>query len=168
MAQSSGSMKKPKAGDLWDNYPNYTDKTAAQVWAMVGGTMGSEYGSTSPITDTCATRLSWAINHCPGLEIIPSTEFQTNKNSDGQRYILSAAKMDGYLKKHWGNPNYTMPPLATVADVRSHLGTGDIAVIVWPGGTAQGHVAIVTPTYKDQYTPRPSGAGTGDVWIIHP
>jgi len=136
---------------------NYNDYSTAQAWTKVGPSLSVTYAG----QNSCAARVSYGLAY--GGQPIPSKpEFQTNLNSDGKRYIISAEKLRGYLNWRWCEPDYTWSSsgIHTIESLRALLMDGKIAVIAW-----NDHTAVVTPTYKDQYTPRD---GDGDIWILSP
>jgi hypothetical protein len=152
----SSHKPRPSATTFWSNYPNYTNYTGPQAWNKVGPWLSTSYGN----SNSCAARVSYGLNY--GGQPIPSnSEFQTNKNNDGKRYIIDASKLRAYLNDKWGAPDYKWPgTISNIADLRSKLGTNDVAIVAYTG-----HIGVVTPTYNDQYTPY---TGTGDVYIIKP
>jgi len=89
--------KRPSSQSFWSNYPNYASHQTNDVWNAIGGSIGSDYQG----ENSCAARVSYGLNKS-GASIPSNRKYQTNKNSGGTdgRYIISAAKMREYLKKH--------------------------------------------------------------------
>lgn len=69
------------------------------MWDAIDGAIGSDYQG----QNSWAARVSYGLNQS-GASIPSNRKYQTNKNSGGTdgKYIISAEKMRGYLKKNMG------------------------------------------------------------------
>ena len=166
------ASNRPSSAILWVQYQKVdyeavdpTDKAAlTRFWKnVIGGTFGAwgaipdQYGNPQ---ETCATRLSWSMNHA-GLPIPASSKFNTWKNSDGAHYIPRAVNMHAYLTSIWG-----LPDDSVIADdtgvskqkIEGQLSSGQIAVFA-----CSGHIGVIKSGYNDPYV-----AGfSADVWFLN-
>jgi len=165
---------RPSSSALWAQYQkvdynaiNPNDNSALiNFWKnIIGGTLGAKMAipnQNGQPAETCATRLSWAMNSA-GLTIPPRSQFHTWKNSDGLRYIPSAADMHGYLKSIWGRPDASI-----LADPQNGSGRERIEGQLAPEQIAvfgcSDHIGVIKSGYKDPYV---DGFDV-DVWFLSP
>jgi hypothetical protein len=180
----------PRGETFWEQYPNYNGYTAPAVWELIGGNLGpQEKGKDS---DTCAARVSVALNKIPGEQMKTSPRDYINTVRRGQvgvagNYVVNARKMGDYLTQHWGTASqcsetaayYFVSQAKTIDALRKEITdtlkkcacTQDYyAVVVYttPAGTTySGHVGVVTASYSDPYTPV-ANAASSRVWLLPP
>jgi len=86
--------------------PNFISK--AELFKMIGGDLYKEYLKNPKFyQDTCAIRLSYALNESGVLTIPSPAEYNaTFSGSNGKFYFIKADAMTTYLSKPqvWGNP----------------------------------------------------------------
>src|ERR1044071_3432485 len=58
--------------------------------------------------NTCAMRLSKALNGCPGHEIVKRVGLETIKGVDGRRYAIRVREMKKYLQLRYLTPYKTI------------------------------------------------------------
>lgn len=93
---------------MWDNYPNpqasgLMRESSKIVKAEIGGQVGAEW-----IKNTCAIRLSHALNYAgapipkdaPGLNVV--------KGGDGKWYAYRVNEMRHYLESTYGPPTFNL------------------------------------------------------------
>lgn len=143
------------------NYVKYPPEQAVKFWQMVGGTLGT-WGATpdkdGQIQESCATRMSWALNGA-GLTI-PSIRNVTWKNSDGKRYITRAGDMHSFLEKLWGPPDDSSSNQAGVTRILNKLSEGQCAI--FSTKSSPGHTGVIKKGYEDPYVDQFSV----DVWLL--
>ena len=154
-----------------------------QVWTFIGGTHGPEHIG----QNSCAARVSAALNRIPNEHITGRADFINSVPPTGiaGRFIVNAKSMNGYLKKKWGTDStcsktaaYYFKSKTNRGDFQGLLGEilavtikckcgggGFVAVVssVVNETGVSGHVGVVTPTYHDHYTPYGDSI---DVWIL--
>ncbi len=144
---------RPNSGTFWPAYPDY-GTPASDVWSSIGGWLNRTYG---PGSNSCAARVSKGLND-GGEPITPTRGVATNRNDDGQRYIISASQLRTYLNRNWGRPDRTINTPAELDALRRSLRPGQAAV-----GCSAGHAGVIRGGYTDDpYLPY----GETDVWIL--
>ena len=142
-------------------------------WAHIGGEVGRLFGASDPYNpatakrkaqQTCAARLSWALNNSPGNDVKrgAGTFYNSPKVTyagtpgDGKYYIVGAPAMVTYLTKQWGKPDqklkaldeYTEDPVTHASSktaegdasaLRASLGPDQIAVFA-----GSHHVGVIS------------------------
>lgn len=179
----------PKGETFWKEYPSY-DRDANQVWDLIGGNLGPQEKAKG--SDTCAARVSFALNKIPGEQMKKSPRDYINSVIGGQvgvagNYVVNAQKMGIYLAEHWGTASecsetaayYFASRAKTIDALRKEIAdalkkcacTKDYyAVVVYTlpeGSRISGHVGVVTANYKDIYTPL-ANAVSSSVWLLPP
>ncbi len=100
--------------ELQKNYPNKTEyPDSNSLYDLIGGPMEQMHDNdveagNANYANTCAVRISRALNYTDGLEI-PSNAgdgIRTFKGNDGKNYIISAIEMVKYLTNHFGKSNF--------------------------------------------------------------
>lgn len=130
------------------------------MWDAIDGAIGSDYQG----QNSWAARVSYGLNQS-GASIPSNRKYQTNKNSGGTdgRYIISAEKMRGYLKKTWGhNPKDTIKPGKDndLAELRNKLQPGQVAIVA-----SDSHVAVVTDSNSEYSDPYVSMVGISGFYL---
>lgn len=100
-----------KYSALWDQYPDYQNfPDSADVKKMIGGNVDAAW-----ITNTCAIRLSRALNY----NAIPLpgnfAGLATVKGGDGKRYAFRVREMDPWLRFALGKPSFDIKKKAGAA-----------------------------------------------------
>lgn len=144
----------PLSSTFFQNYPNYTDYSAARVWSTIGGSIGQAYG---PGSNSCAARLSYALN-ASGAPIPGSAE-GANRNYGGTpgRFILSASALHSYLRSAYGSPSSTLNTYEDLTRLYYELQPGEVAIIA-----SDSHIAVLKQGYYDKYV----STYLGDVWRL--
>ena len=143
---------RPPTKTFWPAYPNY-GQGAGDVWKAIGGWLNDTYG---PASNSCAARVSKGLNE--GGEPIKSVPgVDVDKNTDGNRYIISARQLRKYLKGQWGAPDATVNTAAELEAFKKKLGAGQSAV-----ACSEGHAGVIKDGYNDPYHPY----GETDLWIL--
>ena len=95
----------PSWGAFENAFPKSEYYTKSQVWALIGGEVGTIVDSSA---NTCAARVSRALNYS-GV-IIPHIPMQTFQGSDGKYYFLMAMHLNRWMRKTFGcaNPNLSI------------------------------------------------------------
>jgi hypothetical protein len=184
-AAAKGGGIRPESSSIWSAYdsvkykPNGPGSWAGlaqeEVWDFIGGHVGNAFG---PHENTCAARLSWALNS-GGM---PVTEYEagwtypnpvdrvdtkgpSHRHGDGKKYIVSAPYMETYLTKKWGKPD---AHLKTNDDAKKlALGLKGQQVAVFAG---HHHVGVMrqytTDGYKDAYVFTDPGVMPVSAWLL--
>jgi hypothetical protein len=86
---------------LWDEYPDYINfPKSEEVKKMIGGNVNGNW-----ITNTCAIRLSRALNY-NGTSVPGNfAGLATVKGGDGKRYAFRVREMDAWLRFALGKPD---------------------------------------------------------------
>jgi RHS repeat-associated protein len=138
------------------NYPNYEDYSGPEVWEEIGGSLEKRYGG----ENSCAARVSRTLNYVDlgDYEIPPGTP-GGNRNWDGddKRYVISAEKMNEYLKDRFGPPSETLRSQGDLELLKIKLGHSGTAIV-----SSKGHVAVVTQDKEDPYV----SSYLGEVWVL--
>lgn len=100
----------------WNNFnnafPRDTDPlydTPEKMYSSIGGSVYTN-GYTGPGSNTCAVRLSMALNYSGAT--IPNIPNQTFKGADNKYYFLAAYKINIWMRRTFGtNPATTTSPL---------------------------------------------------------
>ena len=161
-----GARLRPLSSTVWAAYqPVAYPLPKGDVWDKVGGNVGRGFDG----ENTCATRVSWALNRggAPIVESDPGWIYP-NKSSekfdgipgDDKRYIVSAPYMETYLTGKWGKPDKRFKKGADVAAFEPTLAAGQVAVFAGPH-----HAGLIRPGYRD---PHVFGDGVMPVavWIL--
>jgi Type VI secretion system (T6SS), amidase effector protein 4 len=92
----SAARKLPSFADLLANYP---DQSQEEVKAMIGGGV-----NTSIVTDTCAVRMSRALNYS-GVEIpAKAAKLYVVRGDDKKYYALRMQELKEWIRGHFGGP----------------------------------------------------------------
>lgn len=142
----------PTFNELWDHYPTHHEFDSSplaknSIWKGSGGYVEKNEWMLTPQgiqgRDTCALRLSWAIN-LSGWRI-PGVKKETVSAADHSQYYLQLTPLSGLLTKMYGQPKH-LPP-------GSFSGP--------PGETG----IIIFKVHFDSYGPNIGGSsGHGSLW----
>lgn len=135
----------------------YDKYSGAQSWEKIGGNINAEYGASGPngTQNSCAARVSYGLNYAGKL--IKSNAPGSNKNfSDNKRYIISARRMNEYLKT-LAKPDFTLTNLNDFNKLKAALTHEDVFIMA-----KSGHATVVTMNYQDAY----ATSYLGDVWLL--
>ena len=103
---------------LWDQYPDYINyPDSKEVKNLIGGNAGGDW-----ITNTCAIRLSRALNY--NATPVPGNfaGLATVKGGDGKRYAFRVREMDAWLRFALGKPDIETTKQAGAAFDKASLG----------------------------------------------
>jgi len=121
--------------------------------------------------NSCATRVSWGLNHSGTSYWIPRDAPDANKNrveytyngkpGDNRYYIIKARKMQEYLAKTWGAPDVTLQSVGALNNfVASRLKGEQCAVFA-----TSGHSGVLRSDYRDHHV---KGSLPLNVWLLNP
>jgi RHS repeat-associated protein len=160
------------------NYKTFPPTNSLGFWKFLGGGLG-KWGGTPPDDpqNSCATRLSWGLNHSNNK--IPSEATESwwfndshvsyaGKIGDDYYYIVAARKMNQYLYDTYGPPVFQPKTAADVDKIESLLNEEQVAVFATskPG---EGHAGALKNGYKDPYVRKPYELDKGiQVWFLSP
>lgn len=87
---------------LWNEYPDYLNyPDSKEVKAMIGGNVNADW-----ITNTCAVRLSRALNYNGAPVPSNFAGLKTVKGGDGKRYGFRVREMNKWLTFALGKPDF--------------------------------------------------------------
>ncbi len=153
---SSNMSRRPSSTTFWASYLRYGESgtthgyTTDQVWRVIGGGIGLQYG---PASNSCAARVSRGLNY-GGAPIrlfgsasmnLPEHVYE-GKAGDGMRYIVSAEQMTFYLRLVWDKPNATLSNDAELVQFVFGLKPGQCAIFA-----TKGHTGVLRSGYSDPY-----------------
>lgn len=93
--------KLPPWPTFWAEYLDYVNYTSPQVKEMIGGKVNSDR-----IKNTCAVRMSYAMNYV-GIRVPKSyPDMLTLPGGDGRRYAIRVSEMRGWLRHELGKPDF--------------------------------------------------------------
>ena len=148
-------VARPSSAALWSAYQkvNYeTLKTADEVWKLVGGSVGMAFHT----SDSCATRVSYALDY--GGFPIPTANNKTSyfnnpgvvyqgKAGDGMKYIVGAPDMRAFLASSFGPPDTVLTTGKEANALDDSLAKGQVAIFA-----GDGHAGMFYNTdYYDPY-----------------
>jgi hypothetical protein len=148
-------VARPSSASLWSAYQkvNYeTLKTAEEVWKFVGGSVGQAFHA----SDSCATRVSYALDY--GGFPIPTANNKTSylnnpgvvyegKAGDGMRYIVGAPDIRDFLSASFGPPDAVLTNGKEANALDDSLAKGQVAIFA-----GAGHAGMFYNTdYYDPY-----------------
>jgi hypothetical protein len=167
-------------------YPDYKTYESRQVWTtVIGGTKGPMFAN----ENSCAARVSAALNRIPGENITGPVEFTNEVPPRGipGRFISNAKRMNGYLKAKWGTTSQCSKTQAYYFKSTAKKGEIErlrqeiyviletccyridfvavVSTVVNNVPRLSGHVGAVTQSYDDGLTPF---RDSPDVWLLPP
>jgi len=104
---------------LWDEYPDYINyPDSKEVKALIGGNVDADW-----ITNTCAIRLSRALNY-HGIPVPGNfAGMSTVKGGDKKRYAFRVREMNKWMTFALGNPDFDQKKKKGDAFSKSALAT---------------------------------------------
>ncbi len=162
---------RPSSAAFWAAYLNYDDIPPAknvEVWKRIGGSLGGKFG---PVAEnSCAARVSYGLNYggapIPGNAAGAWRNFKDrtyeNKPGDDKYYIISVVRLNVYLTKAWGYPDYRQ--VATVVELEKIIGNlKDAQCAIFATRKSPGHSGVLKKGYTDPYVRAELPL---DVWIL--
>lgn len=159
---------RPQSASLWQAYAriNYDviqgEEKVHEVWKFIGGNVGRDFDG----QNTCATRVSYALNyggfpiaHYDGRTSFrndPSTKFE-GKAGDGKNYIVGAPAMSAYFAGLFGVPDAQLATRPDAVAFQASLMANQCAVFAGVHHSGM----IKHEGYADPYLIG-NGTGTGD------
>lgn len=129
-----------------------------EVWKIIGGNVG-KFGegptNNSNVQNSCAARMSYGLNSV-GVAVkgtgasknFVDQKDRFGKSGDGDRYILSAARMQDFLTATFGAPTKTLNTAEDVKAFAKTLAKGQCAIFA-----CQGHTGVITDSTNDYLDP---------------
>lgn len=106
----------PKWSVFWAAYPDYVNFTSPQVKVDIGGAVNADW-----ITNTCAIRMSRALNYV-GIPVPGNfSGLHTVKGADSKRYAYRVRELRPWLKHELGTPALEFKKKQNEAFDRSQL-----------------------------------------------
>jgi len=126
--------------DLWSNYLGNdalgNSLTTDEVYSLIGGKVNANHISNSlAFSNTCALRLSWALNKSGNP--IPFTRNETGSGADGMWYFYRVEALSGYISSMLGAPDIES---TDPADFAGQQGIIQFQVSGWTDST--GHFTL--------------------------
>lgn len=184
-ATSPKAGSRPDSAAIWAAYDpvkyrpggsgSWAGLAQDEVWDKIGGHVGNAFG---PKSNSCAARLSWALNYgghpikryeagwtYPNPTDRVDRKGKSGNHGDGRKYIVSAFYMEKYLKSIWGRPDARVKTNAEAIDLATKLGADQIAVFA-----GVHHVGVMrqytVDGYKDPYVFTDKGVLPVSVWLL--
>ena len=138
-------LKRPCMEEFKRNYLPYKansengKKSTHDVYDEAGGDLNGDHDKEIelgiPVNqrewhDSCALRLSLALNACGGENRIPSDKGYPNRGGRNPKEFKSAKSMCAYLKEAWGAPDYRKLGTSSEQSLKSEAACSCFA-IVW-------------------------------------
>jgi hypothetical protein len=151
-AKKTNVSLRPLGSSIWAAYSQVGynvwqgEEMKNNVWEHIGGSIGKRfYGG-----NTCAARVSWALNNggspvTGGQTNDPNTEFK-GKKGDGKNYIVWVPSLQSYLTGRWGKPDAMLATNAEATTFEAGLKPGEVAVFAGPH-----HSGLIMQGYSDAY-----------------
>ncbi|HEV2962022.1 MAG TPA: T6SS effector amidase Tae4 family protein [Candidatus Angelobacter sp.] len=164
---------RPASGSIWKSYSQvsydvwYGRGNVHEVWKFIGGSVGKLFDG----QDTCAARVSWALNGggspIPYKQSIPSFHNWSNttfegKAGDDNNYIVGAPAMQTYLATLFGAPDAQMQNPGDASDFEKTLAADQCALFA--GADHSG--LIKDKGYSDPYVNTDRGVLPVDAWKL--
>lgn len=135
--QSSSSKKLPPFDKLVLNYPTTSD------YKSVIRDINPKYENEPAYQNTCAMRLSKALNYCNGHEIPKKGGLYCIIGIDKKRYAIRVKEVKRYLRDTYGPPDYELSAIKGKIDKSKILNQkGIIAFDVTGWSDASGHFTL--------------------------
>jgi hypothetical protein len=127
----------PSFDDLDANYPFISDPQ------LVISEINPAYCDNPDYQNTCAMRVSKALNYAPGHELPKTPNLYTIKGTDGKRYAIRVREMKKYLEATYGAPTVLLATSEGKIDSSKIAGKkGIIAFDVQGWEDASGHFTL--------------------------
>ncbi|WP_448003112.1 T6SS effector amidase Tae4 family protein [Agromyces bauzanensis] len=133
-----------------------------EVWKYLGGSVGKKYLG----GNTCAARVSWAMNY-GGYPVTGRGEINdprktfAGKKGDGRSYIVWVPSLQGHLTNVWGAPDRILRTNAAAVAFEKALGPDEVAVFAGPH-----HSGLIKKGYSDAYVKSDPGVMPVAVWKL--
>ena len=159
---------RPGGSSIWAAYSQVGynvwsgESLKNEVWKHVGGSVGKKYVG----GNTCAARVSWALNY-GGFPITGRGEINdprktfSGKNGDGKSYIVWVRSLQSYLTSVWGSPDQMLTSNADAVAFENALGPDEVAVFAGPH-----HSGLIKKGYSDAYVKSDPGVMPVAVWKL--
>lgn len=167
-ARKAGVAMRPTGSSIWAAYAQVGynvwsgEGQKNEVWKHLGGSVGKKYLG----GNTCAARVSWALNY-GGFPVTgrgeindPSTTF-AGKKGDGKTYIVWVPSLQSHLTSVWGRPDTVLRSNAAAVAFENSLGPNDVAVFAGPH-----HSGLIKKGYSDAYVKSDPGVMPVAVWKL--
>lgn len=164
-----GKQLRPQTSAFWAQYQHIGynvfrgESATHQVWALIGGNVGQYFDG----QNTCASRVSWALNRS-GMPIRDGILFRNDRSvtfegtpGDGLNYIVGAAAMATFLRRHWGEPDATLQDNRAARDFQNSLRPGRGAIFA-----GRHHSGFIMQGYDDAYIYGDPGVMPIEVWLL--
>lgn len=159
---------RPTGGSIWAAYSQVGynvwsgEGQKNEVWKHLGGSVGKKYLG----GNTCAARVSWALNY-GGFPVTGRGEINDPKKSfagkkgDGKSYIVWVPSLQGHLTNVWGRPDRILSTNAAAVAFENTLGPDEVAVFAGPH-----HSGLIKKGYSDAYVKSDPGVMPVAVWKL--
>jgi hypothetical protein len=159
---------RPLGSSIWDAYKEVGynvwsgEEVKNKVWEHIGGSIGKRFVG----GNTCAARVSWALNYGgfpisgSGTTNDPNTTFKSKKG-DGKTYIVWVPTLQSYLTSLWGNPDAILSSNAEAIEFEARLQRNEVAVFAGPH-----HSGLIMQGYSDAYVKGDPGVMPVAVWKL--
>jgi hypothetical protein len=168
-ARRHGKLLRPQTSVFWAQYQHigynvFRGEGARHlVWAMVGGNVGRDFDG----GNTCAARVSWALNRS-GLRIHDGVLFHNSPRvtfegttGDDLNYIVGARALENFLRHHWGEPDARLTDNQAARNFQTSLPSGRGAIFA-----GVHHSGFIMQGYDDAYIYSDPGVMPIDVWLL--
>jgi hypothetical protein len=167
-AKKKNVSLRPLGSSIWATYSQVGynvwsgEEMKNRVWEHIGGSVGKKYVD----GNTCAARVSWALNYggAPisghGEKNNPETTFKAKKG-DGKNYIVWVPSLQSYLTSQWGKPDAMLSSNDAVVEFEAKLRPGEVAVFAGPH-----HSGLIMKGYSDAYVKTDSDVMPVAAWKL--
>jgi len=159
---------RPLGSSIWATYSQVGyniwsgEEMKNHVWEHIGGSIGKKFVG----GNTCAARVSWALNYggSPisgrGATNDPKTTFK-GKKGDGRDYIVWVPSLQAYLTSEWGKPDAILSSNDEATTFEASLHPGEVAVFAGPH-----HSGLIMQGYSDAYVKSDPGVMPVAAWKL--
>ncbi|MDR0181436.1 T6SS effector amidase Tae4 family protein [Lysobacter arvi] len=155
--------QRPDSSTFFENYPRYKKVgqegyESSEVWELVGGPLAKEAQGNPNYTNSCAARVSYALNKSGAP--IPRSTPGAESGADGLYYLIRARDMNAHLHRTLGAPDTVLRTRDELNAFWSRLRPGEVAIVA-----TTGHVAVLRHGYHDPYVADP--LYLGETWKLN-
>jgi len=159
---------RPLGSSIWSSYSQVGynvwsgEEMKNNVWGHIGGSVGKRFEG----GNTCAARVSWALNYggSPisgrGTTNDPQATYN-GKKGDGKSYIVWVPSLVSYLTSQWGHPDAELSSNAAAIAFEATLKPDEVAVFAGPH-----HSGLIMKGYSDAYVKGDPGVMPVSVWKL--